>query len=220
MLKIKETEKPKAVEWRRNFKIYFMFKRSFFRATLIYGLMVVVVQTAFAQKTADELRAERQEFQTELKAKKTVERTKKLEKLEAQSQPAPSNVSSVDMLATSATALLKSTKGNNEFLSNFKRSVIENGGGEVDVTSEKANLSDYIKLGVTLGEQIANVASEAQKVQAIKDEVKSLSPTQAMPATKAIKYSTDALSICGEELQMQLKLVQNLIETIKSSGNF
>jgi hypothetical protein len=197
-----------------------MLKKSFFKTLLMGGLMFAMVQGTYAQKTADELKAERQELQTEMKAKKSVERTKKLEKLESQGQPAASNVSSVDLLATSATALLKTTRANNDFLSNFKRTVTDKGGGEVDITNEKAQLEDYVKFAITLGEQIANVALEAQKVQKIKDEIKSLSPTQAMPATKALTYSTDALNVSGAELALQLKLVKNLIETIKSSGNY
>jgi len=184
------------------------------------GLMFALVQGTFAQKTADELKAERQELQTEMKAKKAVERTKKMEKLVSQGQPAATGVSSVDLLATSATALLKTTTANNEFLSTFKRTVTDNGGGEVDITTEKAKLDDYLKLAVSIGEQAAKVALEAQKVQKIKDEIKSLSPTQAMPATKAVTYASDALDVSGSELQLQLKLVNNLIETIKSSKNY
>lgn len=182
--------------------------------------MIAMTQGVFAQKTADELKAERQELQTELKEKKVVEREKKLEKLAAQGMPASSGVSSVDALATSSAALLVTTKANNDFLSKFKRTVTDNGGGEVDVTNEKAKLNDYLQLATALGVSIASVAVETQKVQAVKDEIKSLSPTQAMPATKAVKFSTDALDVCGGELQLQLKLVNNLIETIKSSGNY
>ena len=197
-----------------------MLKKSFFKTLLMGGLMFALVQGTFAQKTADELKAERQELQTEMKAKKAVERTKKMEKLVSQGQPAATGVSSVDLLATSATALLKTTTANNEFLSTFKRTVTDNGGGEVDITTEKAKLDDYLKLAVSIGEQAAKVALEAQKVQKIKDEIKSLSPTQAMPATKAVTYASDALDVSGSELQLQLKLVNNLIETIKSSKNY
>ncbi|MDD3915272.1 MAG: hypothetical protein PHF76_11590 [Bacteroidales bacterium] len=196
-----------------------MFK-SFFKTALIAGLMVAMVQGTYAQKTADELKAERQELQTELKAKKTVKRAEKLDKLAEQGMPTASNVSSVDALATSSAALLVTTKANNDFLSKFKRTVTDNGGGEVDVTTEKAKLNDYAQLAVALGVSIASVAAETQKVQAIKDEIKSLSPAQAMPATKSVKFSTDALDVCAGELQLQLKLVNNLIETIKSSGNY
>jgi hypothetical protein len=196
-----------------------MFK-SFFKTALIAGLMVAMVQGTYAQKTADELKAERQELQTELKAKKTVKRAEKLDKLVEQGMPAASNVSSVDALATSSAALLVTTKANNDFLSKFKRTVTDNGGGEVDVTTEKAKLNDYAQLAVALGVSIASVAAETQKVQAIKDEIKSLSPAQAMPATKSVKFATDALDVCAGELQLQLKLVNNLIETIKSSGNY
>lgn len=197
-----------------------MLNKSIFKSVLIGGLMLAMVQGTFAQKTADELKAERQELQTELKNTKVVKRAEKLDKLVEQGIPATSNVSSVDALATTSAAFLVTTKANNDFLSKFKRTVTDNGAGEIDVTNEKAKFNDYVQLATALGVSIASVATESQKMQAVKDEIKSLSPTQGMAASKSVKFSADALDVCAGEMQLQLKLVNNLIETIKSSGNY
>ncbi|MDR3266875.1 MAG: hypothetical protein LBT24_04810 [Tannerella sp.] len=197
-----------------------MIIKSFFKVALM-GLMLATASMGFAQeaKTADELKAERKEFQAEMKSKEAQKRAEKLAKLEQQGQPAACNVSSVDMLATSSSALLNTVQETNKLLDNYKNDVIDNGDGNIDITTEKAKLEDYIKLSLTLAEASARVAVETQKLQSIKDEIKSLAPTQAMPATKSVNYSTDALKISSEELSLQAKLVKNLIETIKSSNN-
>jgi hypothetical protein len=196
--------------------------RNIFKVTLVMGLMLIMTNLSYAQeatRTPDELKAERQQLQSEMKSKDAQKREKKLAELEKKGQPADCGVSSVDMLATSSTGLLKTVQDANKLLSKFKLHIKDNGDGEYDVSAEKANENDYLQLAVTLAKASADVAVESQKLQAVKDEIKSLSPAQAMPASKSVTYSTDALNVCGGELQQQTKLVKNLIEYIKVKKN-
>jgi len=178
--------------------------------------MCAVVITTFAQKSAEELMAVREELKKELNDKKTVNRTKKLEDLDKKGQPADTELASLNSLASASTALLKTTKANNEVLKDFRKELKESKESkDVDIkkhTSQPESLNEMVK---TIGEKIKEVQEELKKVDSVKDEIKSLSPKDAPKATKSVKYSTDALGSSGEELQMQLKLVNHLIESSK-----
>jgi hypothetical protein len=184
------------------------------------GLMLAAASMSFAQeaKTADELKAEREQLKTELKSKDVIKREDKIAKLAA-TPPKQSSVQSVDGLAITSTGVLATVVSTNEFLSTFKREVTDNENGEIDITTHKAKLNDYVELASKLAGTSLLIVEGTEKIKGVQDEVKSLSPTQAMPATKSVKYSTEALQLSGEELSLQIKLVSNLIATIKSSDN-
>ncbi|MGB4205492.1 MAG: hypothetical protein WBJ84_07725 [Bacteroidales bacterium] len=58
-----------------------MFSKSFFKTALIAGLTVAMAQGAFAQKTADELKAEREVLKSEMNSKEAKKLEKVLEKI-------------------------------------------------------------------------------------------------------------------------------------------
>jgi hypothetical protein len=218
---IKNGANPKSQMSRINFlKNKIMFKKVTLHVTLILGLIFSFEQYSLGQlKTKDELRAERQEFVSEMKSKDYEKRQKSLEKL-TDSEPNKTGISNVDMLQESSKGFLTIVKANNDFLSKFKRDLIDKGSGEIDITLHKAEKGDYLKLAEEIAKTAPMVAIEAQKVQNIKDDVKSLPPTQALPATRSVKYSSEALQLSADELSLQLKLVNNIIATINSADNY
>jgi hypothetical protein len=190
------------------------------KKVLMLSIIFAVTFSAFAQeaKTADELKAEREQLKTELKSKDVVKREDKIAKLAA-TPPNQSSVQSVDGLAATATSVLVTVVSTNDFLSTFKTELTDNSNGEVDITSHKAKLNDYVELAAKLVQAGVLAAQGAEQLKSAQDDVKGLSPTQALPASKSVKYSTEALKLSGEELVLQTKLITNLINSIKAAGN-
>jgi hypothetical protein len=191
-----------------------------FRTLIIMGLMLAITSSGFAQeaKTADELKAEREQLKTELKSKDVVKREDQIAKLNAKA-PGTSSVTSIDGLVAAAAGIANTVVSTNQLLESFKREVTDSGNGEIDVTNHKAKFDDYVNLAAGLvlaGTQLAEASKQLPEVQ---KDVKSLSPVQAMPAGKSVKWSSEVLKLVGEELPLQVKLVNNLIATIKSSDN-
>jgi hypothetical protein len=191
-----------------------------FRKALMTGLMLATAGAGFAQeaKTADELKAERVELKTELKSKDVLKREEKIAKL-AESAPKATNAQSVDGLAQTSVGVLGTVVSNNNFLSNFKREITDNENGEIDVTVHKAKLEDYTKLAGNLLATSKLITDGTAQLKDAQDDVKKLSKLEALSATKSLKFSTEGLKLSGEEVALQLKLVNNLIATIKSSEN-
>ena len=169
-------------------------------------------------QTAEELKAEREQLQTELKSQEAISREEKLAKL-SEKAPKETGMQSIDGLAKVSTGVLGTVKSNNDVLEQYKREVIDNGNGEIDVTTYKANLSDYVRLTTNLATTSAEIAKGMEQLKSVQADVKSLSPLKAKPALSSVKYSTEALKLSGEEIALQTKLVNNLIATIKSSEN-
>jgi hypothetical protein len=185
------------------------------------GLMLAMTNNmSFAQatKTADEKKAERKQLQTELKSKDVTKREDKIQKLAAD-PPKQVDVPSVDGLTKTSVGVLGTVVSANDFLSEFKREVVDKGDGEIDITTHKAKLDDYVKLAETLVATNKIIVGGTEQIKSVQADIKGLSVKQALPATKSVKFSTEALKLSGEELALQLKLVNNLISTIKSAEN-
>jgi len=180
--------------------------------------VIAMTQSVFAQKTADELKAERQELQTELKSEKTVSREEKLAKL-VEKEPKETSVQSIDGLAKTSSGVLAVVKSTNDVLAQYKREVTDNNDGEIDVTIHKAKLDDYVKLASDLASTSTLIATGTEQLKGAQADAKNLSPLKAKPALSSVSFSTDALKLSGEEVALQIKLVNNLIATIKSSDN-
>lgn len=184
---------------------------------VLMGVMFAAVNVGFAQ-TAEELKAEREQLQAELKSQKTVDRETKLAKL-AEKAPKDTGMQSIDGLATTSTGVLASVMSANEVLAQYKREVTDNGDGEIDVTVHKAKLGDYTQLATNLVATSAMIATGTEQLKGAQSDAKSLSPLKAKPALSSVSFSTDALKLSAEEIALQTKLVNNLIATIKSSDN-
>jgi hypothetical protein len=196
-----------------------MLKKTIFGTAICLGLFFFMQQNSFAQgKTKDELKAEREALKTEMKSKEALERKAKLEKLEA---PAPCGIQSVDGLAINSTAMLAKTKENNTLIPEmYKRTIGETIDGVTDVTVKKPTLDELTTLATNLGIQIKTVSDASADVANASNDVAKASPLKAPKATKVLNYTKDVNSLLLPELQMNLKVVNNLIGTLKSSANY
>jgi len=196
-----------------------MLKKSIFGTAIILGIVFLMQQNCFAQeKTAEELKAEREVLKAEMKSEKAVERQAKYEKLKA---PKPSGINSVDDLATSSTSMLKSTKKNNEIIPEmYKRTIGETVDGVTDVTVKKPTLVELTTLAVNITKQVKAVSESSTAVKNASEDIKNASPMKAPKGTKSLNYSKDVLALVGPELDLQLKVINHLIATLKSSANY
>jgi len=195
-----------------------MIKQMIFGTALCLGLVFSPQQNCFAQeKTKDELIAEREALKSEMKSKEAEERKAKFEKLKA---PKTSGIASVDELATSLTKLLTSTKDiNAQVPEMYKRTIGETVDGVTDVTVKKPTLEELVAFATNISTQIKAVSDASDAVTDASSDVKDASPMQAPKAAKSLNYSKDVLALVGPELQLTLKVANNLIATLKSANN-
>lgn len=196
-----------------------MFTKLFYKMALCLGLILVMQQTSFAQaKTKDELKAEREVLKSEMKSKDSEERKAKLEKL---TEPKASGISSVDGLASDSNKMLTSTKQFNVLVPEmYKRTVGESVDGVADVTVKKPTLDELNALGLNLATQIKTVSDASATVATASTDLKSAGMMQAPKGAKSLNFSKDVLGLVLPELNLNLKVVNNLISTLKSSGNY
>ncbi len=141
----------------------------------------------------------------------------KIAKLEP---PTPSGVASVDGLASNSTSILTSTKDiNTQVPELYKRTIGETVDGVTDVTVKKPTKEELATLALTIAKQIKAVADASESVTTASSDIKSGSPLQVPKATKSLNYSKDVIALTGPELQMNLKVINNLIATLDSANN-
>lgn len=195
-----------------------MIKKMFIGTVLGLGLIFATSQNCIAQsKTQDELKAEREVLKAEMKSKEALERVAKFEKMTV---PKATSINSVDVLANSTGNLLVTQKNINTLIPEmYKRTVGESVDGITDVTVKKPTLDELVALGANIAVQIKSVADITNTIPKASDEIKSASPMKAPAALKSLNFSKDALALLAPELQLNLKVVNNLIATLKSSKN-
>ena len=189
----------------------------------ILGLMLMMVSILSVnaqQKTAAELKAEREQIATELKSKDVVKRQDKLVKLnDKAAKVQTTGLGSIDGLAETSASVLKVVMSANELLKQYRVEMTDNGNGEVEIAKYAAHFDDYVKLGGELAQAAILAADGAKQLESAKDDAKKLSPLQAKPALSSVSFSTDALSLSADEIALQTRIVTNLIESIKASKN-
>lgn len=236
-----------------------MLKKSFFQIALI-GTLLATASVGFAQeaKTAEELKAERQQLKTELKSKDAVKVEKKFNELvpvggnmtdiiSAVLSPLPAELSktvaeplkklvgdkdarvvnkpqttglnSVDGLVNSGTSLLSVVTATNAILQEYKIAIEETKDGEVDITKFKANKDDYFAILPLLVQAGVDAAKATTQIKDVQTDVKGLNPMQAAPTIKASNWAIDAVNVSAKKIAENTKLLQNLINSIKASGN-
>jgi hypothetical protein len=195
-----------------------MLKKMIFTTAIFIGLVFSMQQNCFAQeKTKEELKAEREVLKSEMKSTEAQKRKAKFEELNA---PKSSGVTSVDELATNSTKMLISTKEiNTQVPEMYKRTIGETIDGVTDVTVKKPTIDELIVLSSNITNQIKAVSDASAAVASASSDAKSASPMQGLKATKSLNYSKEVISIVGPELQLNLKVVNNLITTLKSANN-
>lgn len=195
-----------------------MLKKIIFSTAMCLGLVFSMQQNCYAQeKTKDELKAEREVLKSEMKSEEAVERRVKFEKLDA---PKTSGVASVDKLATSSTSILTSTKDlSAQIPEMYKRTIGETVDGVTDETVKKPTAGELANLALTIGTLIKAVAEASTAAVAAPADIKNASIMKVPKATKALNYSKNALALAVPELQWDLKVINNLIATLKSDNN-
>lgn len=195
-----------------------MMSKMIYKTAICLGLILVMQQNCFAQKTKDELKAEREVLKSEMKSKDAEERKAKFEKL---SEPKISGISSVDALAASSTKLLLSTKEMNLVVPEmYKRTIGESVDGIADVTVKKPSLDELATLGLNIANQIKTIGEAAASVAGIAGDIKSAGIMQAPKGLKSLNFSKDVIALVLPELGLNLKVITNLIATLKSSNNY
>lgn len=195
-----------------------MMSKMIYKTAICLGLILVMQQNCFAQKTKDELKAEREVLKSEMKSKDAEERKAKFEKL---SEPKISGISSVDALAASSTKLLLSTKEMNLVVPEmYKRTIGESVDGIADVTVKKPSLDELATLGLNIANQIKTIGEAAASVAGIAGDIKSAGIMQAPKGLKSLSFSKDVIALVLPELGLNLKVITNLIATLKSSNNY
>lgn len=188
------------------------------KSVLCLSLVFVMQQNVSAQQTADELKAEREVLKAEMKSKDAEERKVKFEKL---SEPKASGISSVDGLAANSAKLLVSTKEINSLIPEmYKRTVGESVDGVTDVTVKKPTLAELTSLGTNIASQIKSVSDASASVTSAASDVKSAGVMQAPKGAKSLNFSKEVIGLVLPEMSLNLKVVNNLIATLKSSGNY
>jgi hypothetical protein len=195
-----------------------MFTKTIYKTVFCVGLILVMQQNTFAQKTNDELKAEREVLRSEMKSKESEERKAKFEKL---TEPKTSGISSVDGLAENSTKMLLSTKEINVLIPEmYKRTVGESIDGIADVTVKKPTLEELTSLGLNIATQIKAVSDASSSVANASADLKSANMMKAPKGAKSLDFSKDVLGLVLPELNLNLKVVNNLIATLKSSNNY
>ena len=196
-----------------------MLKKMIFGTAICLGLVFFMQQNCVAQeKTKDELKAERDVLKAEMKSQEALDRKAKLEKLET---PVPCGIQSVDALAVNSTAMLSTSKENNTLIPEmYKRTIGETIDGVTDVTVKKPTLEELSNLASNIGIQIKAVTDASANVANASNDISKASPLKVPKATKVLNYTKDVNSLLLPELQLNLKVVNNLIATLKSSTNY
>jgi hypothetical protein len=192
-----------------------------FKSIILVMSMLLSTVMCFSQSAARSLAdliSERGQLQEKYQSAEATEREEKLYKLLSK-PPKDVEVKSVDGLAETATGALRTVSSANDVLEKYKIEVRENGDGDIDITKHAANLKDYVQLSLDLADASLRIADGTKKIQEAQKDVQALNPLKAKPALSSVKFSTEALKVAGEEIALQVKLVNNLIESIKASKN-
>lgn len=186
--------------------------------------MVIMLLTAFSvnaqQKTEADLKAEREQIASELKSKDVIKRQEKLQKLNEKAvKVKKTDLGSIDGLLETSTAVLGTVMSANDLLKKYGTEIKDNGNGDIEITKYTPGLDDYKKLGEDLAKAALLAADGAKRLESAQDDAKKLSPLKAKDALSSVSYSVDVLKLSAEEIELQTRIVTNLIESIKASKN-
>jgi hypothetical protein len=171
-----------------------------------------------AAKVDPKLKAELLVFAAEWKS---IEAAKRVEKINGFSAPDDSGIASVDELAKNSTKMLTSTKEFNVLVPEmYKRTIGETIDGVTDITTKPPSNEELLQLAKNIATQIKAVSDASVAVSNASSDISKASFMQAPKGTKSLNYSKDILSCLAPQLQLSLNVVNNLIATLKSSGNY
>ena len=181
---------------------------------------MLILATAFTvkaqQKTAEELQAERESLAAELKSEKVLNRLQELANLTKQSESIKeTGLESIDGLAAISGGLLKTVNSTNGLLEGLRNDLTAND-GKLDLSNYASKLGEYIQLGKDLVQGAKDIKEGGEKIASAKDDLKKLSPLKVKPATSSISFSTNAIKQSAEEIEMQTRIITNIVESIQA----
>ena len=195
-----------------------MLKKMFNSTALFLGIIFVASQPCSAQ-TKDEIKAEREALKSEMKSSDVKKRQEKIEKMTNES-PFVCEIASLDGLASNSKQILAATKSINQQIPDlYKRTIGETIDGITDITVKKPTLEELSTFAVTIADQVTAVTNAAESMKGAADEVKQAPMLSKAKAVKTMNFSKDALALTGPELQLSLKVINNLVSTLKSANN-
>jgi hypothetical protein len=195
-----------------------MLKKMFYSTTLCLGLIFAAAQTSSAQ-TKEELQAEREALKSEMKSSEAQKRQEKIVKMATES-PFVCEIASLDGLASNSQQILVATKSINLQVPDlYKRTIGESIYGITDITVKKPTVAELLVLAKTIADQVTAITNATEAMKGAVDEVKKAPMMAKAKALKTMNFSKDALGLTGPELQLSLKVVNNLVATLKSANN-
>ena len=177
---------------------------------------LLLTSVAFAQ-TAEELKAERQQLKSEMTSKDYQKMEKKYAKLG--DTPQATSLNSVNGIVNASASILTTVASSENLLSQFKTEIKENADGDIDITKYSANLEDYEQTATALGVAALEAKAAAEQLKSAKDEVKGLAPMEAKNVTKSINWSATALDVSAQKIEINTRLINNLIKSCKAAKN-
>ncbi len=195
-----------------------MFKKIYVFVACI-GFVISIHQNCSAQdKTKEEIKAEREALKAEMQSKDVQDREAKFQSLEA---PKNCSIATVDALAVSSAGILLTSKENTKLIPEIYGRAINptSGDGITDVTVKKPTLDELVKLAGNLALQVTSVTVATQAISAAAEDIKKASPFQAPKGMKSLNFSKEVLALAAPELALNVKVVNNLIATLKSANN-
>lgn len=197
-----------------------MTNKLFLVLTFSFGLFVMSPATSIAQElTKEEIAAEKEEMRSILKSEKVIKRQEKLVKL-MKEEPKNCGVASIDGLSEDSKQLLEETNKFNKLVPElYTRTIGETVDGITDVTVKKPTVEELTQVAKTIGDQLLAVTKVANAITDASNDISKLNPMAMGKATKALGYSKDIIGLVGPELQMNAKVISNLIALLNSANN-
>ena len=197
-----------------------MIKKMIVALAVSLGLTSSIQNHCWAQQTKEEREAAIQAMKSELKSKDAQERAEKIAKLEL---PADCTVNTIDEVKNNSGKMLAATREINQLVPEmYKRTIGETVDGVTDVTVKKPTLDELMSLAKNITTQVQVVTEVAKMIPNASGELKNLKPMSKdfSMASKCVKFSKEAIALVGPELEMNLKVTNNLITLLKSSNNY
>lgn len=183
---------------------------------LAIAAFALLCTTALSQ-TTEELKAERQQLKSEMASKDYQKMEKKYQKLG--DTPGATSLNSVNGVVNASASILTTVASSEELLSKFKTEINETADGEIDITKYAANVDDYVAQVAALGAAAMEAKAATDQIKAAKDDIKGLNPLEAQPVTKAISWSTTALEVSAYKIDINTRLLNNIIKSCRAAKN-
>lgn len=177
----------------------------------------VLLGTAAFSQTAEELKAERQQLKSEMASKDYQKMEKKYLKLG--DTPGVTSLNSVNGVVNASASILRTVASSEELLSQFKTEINETADGEIVITKYSAKVEDYVTQAAALGVAAIEAKAAVEQIKDAKNDVKGLNPLEAKSVTKALNWSSTALEVSAYKIDVNTRLINNIVKSCKAAKN-